>query len=217
MTPIPQEPFNNHQHPTPLAQANKPKLLQGIPIPLEPFQQSSVPYSSSPRKETHTQTPTGHDTYTPISTIISTLPLPPKETAQTQTPAEQEIYTPGALQLSSAPHLPYPRKRTHTQTLAGHETNTNGASQPSSAPYLSRPKVRTVANPPQELDIVPMRKPQQTSYEITEIKLRDVSNKLGAEWKMVGTYLGYSSSQIEVMQEENRFLKVHQLFHEVLG
>ncbi|XP_030848594.1 uncharacterized protein LOC115927213 [Strongylocentrotus purpuratus] len=64
-----------------------------------------------------------------------------------------------------------------------------------------------IAHLPQQPDILPMRIPQQTSYEITEIKLRDVSNKLGSEWRMVGTFLGFNNSQIEVMHEEHRVIK----------
>ncbi|XP_030848625.1 uncharacterized protein LOC100890369 isoform X2 [Strongylocentrotus purpuratus] len=118
------------------------------------------------------------------------------------------ISLPEPFQPSSAPYLSRPRKRTQcSQTPAGHETNTPGASEPSSAPCPSRPKIRAVANPPQQPDTVPMRIPQQTSDEITEIKLRDVSIKLGGEWRTVGTYLGFGNSQIEVMQEEYRVVK----------
>ncbi|XP_063957311.1 uncharacterized protein LOC129262792 [Lytechinus pictus] len=60
---------------------------------------------------------------------------------------------------------------------------------------------------PQPFDAPMPLAPHQISHEITEIKLRDLSHKLGAEWRMVGTFLGFNNSEIQVMQEQYPLVK----------
>ncbi|XP_041484362.1 uncharacterized protein LOC121430980 [Lytechinus variegatus] len=44
-------------------------------------------------------------------------------------------------------------------------------------------------------------------FEITEVNLRDLSNKLGSEWRMVGTFLGFKNSEIEIILEQHPNIK----------
>ena len=46
-------------------------------------------------------------------------------------------------------------------------------------------------------------------HEVSEILMRDLACKLGAEWRVVGTYLGFEYSQIQVLQEQYPLIKVN--------
>ncbi|XP_063959293.1 uncharacterized protein LOC129253826 isoform X3 [Lytechinus pictus] len=43
--------------------------------------------------------------------------------------------------------------------------------------------------------------------EITEVNLRDLSNKLGSEWRTVGTFLGFDNSEIQIILEQHTNIK----------
>lgn len=49
--------------------------------------------------------------------------------------------------------------------------------------------------------------PLLPKHEVTEVKLRDLSQKLGSEWKMLGTYLGFENAEIEQLQEQHKVVK----------